>query len=435
MQNILVVDDNELTLLHIKTILDSRFKVITSKTKASCIKNLHSEAVHMVLLDLNMPDVENLDLLCYIKENFPLLPIIIISSEENPNTIIKCLKIGAKNYVFKSKITESFDYLLDAIHDVFQESSQKRHDCFKSTIEDNISVFIPDREYELAVKSSRGGLNLVINGETGTGKSFLVHKIHQEIAPNSPLISVNCASISSSLVESELFGYEKGAFTDATSTKIGKIEAANGGILFLDEIGKMPTYVQEKLLTVIESKQFFRVGSTVATHVEFQLISATNANLEELVEKGEFLKDLYYRIQQFSLTMPPLRRSKDYILNLTDYFIKVFNHKYNCNFSLTKELHHFLITHPWNGNIRELKNKLQTIIAMFSQGETVSITPYETQAVDQIFPIDIQNYERSRLLEALKQSNNNLSKASRLLHIPRSTLQGKIKKYKIEVRT
>jgi DNA-binding NtrC family response regulator len=431
MQTILIVDDNDLTLLHLSTLLESRFRIVTANTKSKCLDRLHSTPVHMILLDLNMPDVKNLDLLYYVNENFPMLPIIIVSSDENPNIIVKCLKIGAKHYVFKSKINESLTYLIDIINEVFEESSEKRKKEFILPNTINCLEIIPSREYELAIKSSKGGLNLVINGETGTGKSFLVSKIHQEIASNAPLICINCASICETLVESELFGYEKGAFTGAESTKIGKIEAANGGILFLDEIGKMPKYVQEKLLTVIENKQFYRVGSSVPIHVEFQLISATNINLETLVKNGSFLPDLYYRIHQFSISLPPLRNSEKYTLQLASYFIKKFNTDYQCNFEINYSLKTFLITHSWDGNIRELKNKLQTIIAMHSQGESISFNNTPDTEFNDSLSFDIQSYEKIKLIQALKKCTFNLSKTSRLLKIPRSTLQGKMKKHQI----
>lgn len=429
MKTILIVDDNELTLIYLSSLLASKYKILTAQTQLDCQRLLKSHAVHMVLLDLCMPEVDYFDSLIDIKTRFPLMPIIIVTSDENPNVIVKCLKMGAKHYVFKNKINDSPQYFYNIIDEVFEESALTREKAFIS--KSTFPVPIPSREYDLAVKSVRGGLHLVINGETGTGKSFLVSQLHKETAPKSPLISINCAAICEQLVDSELFGYEKGSFTGAVSTEIGKIEAANGGILFLDELGKLPLYVQEKLLTVIETKQFFRIGGTSPIHVDFLLISASNICLETLVEKGLFLKDLFYRIQQFVITLPSLRHSTEYILSLTHYFITIFNQEYQCDFKLNKDLNQWLLSHSWDGNIRELKNKLQTLVAMYSQGESLDLGYYKVDQTHFNLSEDVNSYEKNRLLAVLKECHFNLSKAARSLDIPRSTLQGKLRKYQI----
>ncbi|NQY73925.1 MAG: sigma-54-dependent Fis family transcriptional regulator, partial [Candidatus Margulisbacteria bacterium] len=269
-------------------------------------------------------------------------------------------------------------------------------------------------------------------GETGVGKSQIVRYIHQKVMPKTPLITVDCGAIPKELVESELFGYVPGAFTGANKTKKGKIELANGGALFLDEISNASLDIQAKLLRVIQEKVICKVGSIVEIPLEFTLITATNRDLLEEVKKGNFKEDLYYRIRQMEVTVPSLRENPEIIKQYVDYFVRFYNAKYVATFSVSEEYLSCMMTQPWPGNVRELDSEIQKTVFAHSIGEDYRKfirVPQDEQGLG----YRVYHQEREKILSALKKHHYRVSETAKYLNMKRTTLHSRMKKFEIGV--
>lgn len=439
-ETILIVDDHDLTRFWLKSHLKRTYNILEAGSSADCLDHLSKQRISAILLDLVMPDVIDFELCNTIRRIYPDIPIIFVSCTTETGYIVNAIKQGAKDYIFKEDIEKRPQCLLESIKKVLEESNKKLlYESFKSQQPKHLkTTFIPPSPhyfdvYSKAIKAVRCGLSLILLGETGTGKDTLASYIHEKILNTKPFVTINCGAICKSLSESELFGFEKGSFTGAEEVHKGKIELSHGGILFLDEIGNMPMDIQEKLLCVLEKKELYRIGGTKPIRVDFTVISATNKNLEKAIENGEFREDLYYRINQLSLTIPSLREVPEVLPHYINYFIDVFNEKYNTSFVLPESTFEDYLSYPWKGNIRELKNKIQTTIALFSQGDEDNTTlPIQQQAID-LPPLNntIEKFEQNQIKTVLKNCDFNISKAARKLGLHRSTLQGKMRKYQI----
>ena len=293
-------------------------------------------------------------------------------------------------------------------------------------------------------------INVLLQGESGTGKELIAKAIHYNSArKEKPFVVVNCASIPRELLESELFGHEKGAFTGAINRKTGKFEVADGGTIFLDEIGELEMSLQAKLLRVIQEKEFERVGGNEVIKVDVRIISATNRNLYEMVKNNEFREDLYYRLNSFPITVPPLRERRGDIVLLVNYFIKKFNEKLGMNVTgVTKRAMKYLYDYAWPGNVRELENTIERAMILSDgnkineetlpehikrgtkQGEIANATLFDSSSP--IIPFE--KLKEQAIRHALKVTNGNIQEASQKLEIGRATLYRLIEKYKIEVK-
>ena len=439
-QNVLVVDDLKIARYWIKTCISDSFNVYEASSQLSCMKMLASEDIHVVVLDLLMPGVIEFQLFDAIHGKYPDIPIIFLSSEGRSEMIVKAIKHGAKDYIFKGDIEKNPSILVEHLNRILSDKEKARSlsGLALGREEQRKHIKIPQSKaymeaYERALKAVRGGLSVVFLGETGTGKDTMVAYVHEHLLPEKPLISINCGAICKSLSEAELFGFEKGAFTGADFAKKGKLELAHGGILFLDEVGNMPLDIQEKLLCVLENKCITRVGSEKQIIVDFKLISATNKNLEEEVLKCTFREDLYYRIKQFSVTLPSLRDQPEAIPIFVKHFVSQFNDHYKTDFKMTEDVMAYFQRHPWKGNVRELKNTIQTMIALYSQGDTDVMYTLSPLRTSDAFPLNenIETIEKNSIVMALKENRSNIAKAARQLGLHRSTLQGKMRKYQL----
>ena len=282
---------------------------------------------------------------------------------------------------------------------------------------------------------------VLLQGESGTGKSLVARVMHYSSSKNSPFVEINCAAIPENLLESELFGYEKGAFTHAVSEKAGLLEEANGGTLFLDEISELPLALQTKLLTFLETRRFRRLGSTIEKEVKIRLVTATNRNLQPLVKKGDFREDLFYRLNVVDITLPALREMNRDVLIITDHFIKVFNNEFNKAVKgITKEAEEKILSHSWPGNVRELGNCIERSI-IFCDNEILSAEDILIQqfSFDELenelqIPakgISLESLEKKYIQAALKMSDGNKSKAAQLLGLSRDTLRYRIEKHNL----
>lgn len=439
-QSILIIDDLELMRLQLKLLLADEYKIFEASSQKEALEILRSNDIQLVILDLLLPDVVELELLTKIRTDFPDVAVVIATVSDDPAMVVKCLKNGAKDYIFKDDLETNPLLLKESVRNILHSKQQQNWCDSRVKLTSQKETFIPNsqsyqRIYDLALRAVNGSLSLVILGETGVGKGTLVNYIHQKLMPNRPLVSVNCGAICHSIAEAELFGTERGAFTGAFETRKGKIEMANGGILFLDEIGNLSQDLQEKLLCALETKKVTRLGGTKEIQLDFTLISATNKDLETAVAAGQFRADLFYRIKQFEVRLPSLRENPDVTIEFADHYISKFNQKYGTSFQLKAPLRSQMLANAWIGNLRELKNEIQIMTWLHSQGEpyfprwgtpTVPIHPTERTLNEQLSTI-----ERAELQSALEHAQHNLAATARALNIHRSTLQGKLRKHGI----
>ena len=393
---------------------------------------------HVMLLDLSLPDMGGLEVFARILEE-PYAPeVVVLTGEGNVESAVETMKLGAYDYLRKPIAMERLFLTLT-------KAAEKCRLRFDNIHLKNLKVKADAEHGEIVIISPRMKVvmslvnrvaatdaSVLITGETGTGKDIVAMAIHQNSPRNKgPFIAINCASLQESTLESELFGHEKGAFTDAKERKLGFFEIASGGTFFMDEIGYMSLALQAKLLHALEKGTFFRVGGTRLVHTNTRVVAATNVELEKKIEEGSFRRDLYYRINMFSLELPPLRERKEEILPIAEKFLK----EVGTVKRLSEESKRLLVhSNTWPGNIRELKHVVQRA-ALLSQGEEIlpedlgmmnhpSIASY-----GQSDPHSLEEVERNHILAILSLVEGNKMEASRILGISSKTLHRKIKKY------
>lgn len=442
--SILIVEDNVSCRGNISRTLSEEYLIYEAENKAELIKELDRRQFDLILLDLSLPDSTGTDIILDICKKTIQTPIIVITNDDDPDVAAETIKKGAKDYIQKEKFFKNTTLLNNKINSILESQACKR---LQTSQAEQLSLlnqlaFIPDLpEYksvylqaEIAIK---GSLSLLITGETGTGKSMLVKTIHQKLLPDTPLICIDCGSVCNSLLESELFGYEKGSFTGADQLKIGKVELAHGGILFLDEIGNASLEVQTKLLRVLQEKKICRLGSAKEIAVDFMLISATNKNLIEVIEKKEFKEDFFYRIKQIEITLPPIRNNSRSLKQFVEFYINTYNAKYRTNFKSDNTFWDYILSKKWTGNLRELDLDIQKMIFAFSLGQDYRIY-MSKDTYKKIEFNDIKNLksfyekkEKEKIIDMLKKKLFNVSACAREMGIPRTTLLGRIKKYEL----
>jgi DNA-binding NtrC family response regulator len=456
MAKILVVDDNPDVLKLIANILESNdYEVKTAPSGASAIKEIESNDYDMVLTDLMMPDVDGMQVLENAILKIPKTMCIILTGHGTIKSSVEAIKKGAFDYITKPVspselliIVEKalkFKNLEEENIRLKKELKGKYH--YKNIVGTSNAI---KKIYDLIEKVSDTDGTVLITGASGTGKELIARSIHYNSQrSDKPMVVINCGAIPESLLESELFGHEKGAFTGAYKKRIGRLEMANGGTVFLDEIGEMSPALQIKLLRVVQEQQFERVGATKTLHVDLRFIAATNKNLTTAINMEKFREDLYYRLNVIPIKVPSLKQRKSDIPLLIDFFTKKFqkgkkNNKIN---GFSKTAMDAMLAYEWPGNVRELENVIKRL-TILSEGPIVSFDdlPENIQNVSgQLYPEKevitdnelnlneaVQNYEKRIILEALEKANWVKSKAAKLLNINRTTLVAKIKKQNIE---
>jgi len=458
--NILILDDEQLVCNSLKRTIESNDRIVFTATSfKDASKILENNTIDLVLLDFKLGETDGIEVLKEIKSSYENLLVIMITAYGNIDLAVDAMKLGAYDFIQKKVDPDFILYTVQRALDNLRlkkeieelKSSYQENACMPKIIakSQNMKNII-----SLAVEYASTDSTVFIQGETGTGKGVLAEYIHFKSSRfNQPFIPINISAIPNDLIESELFGYEKGAFTGASqSGKAGLIEQANGGTLFLDEIGDLNLDIQSKLLHVLEKNEFFRLGSVKAIKVDTRFIAATNAKIEELINQNKFRKDLFYRLNVATLDIPPLRNRKDDILLLAKYFIYEFNDKFNKSVTeITEAAREYLRKDPWIGNIRELKNKIERAILLKKNNilDLDDIKDLNNQLImnqfngNSEFSINlnsangknlIQESSKKMILQALKSSNNNISKSAQLLGIPRTTLNFYIKKYNISLQ-
>jgi DNA-binding NtrC family response regulator len=456
MAKFLVVDDNPEVLKLVANILETNeYEVETASRGESAIKKLDSNDYDMVLTDLRMPDIDGMQVLEHVKSRASKTMCIILTGHGTIKSSVKAIKKGAFDYITKPVSSSEllivvekalkFKNLEEENIRLKKELKGKYH--YKNIVGTSQAI---KKIYDLIEKVSDTDGTVLITGASGTGKELIARSIHYNSQrSDKPLVVINCGAVPEALLESELFGHEKGAFTGAYKKRIGRFEMANGGTVFLDEIGEMSPALQIKLLRVLQEQQFERVGGTKTIHVDLRFIAATNKNLTTAINMEKFREDLYYRLNVIPIKVPSLMQRRSDIPLLIDFFLKKFQKTKNRKITgLSQSAMDAMWAYNWPGNVRELENVLKRL-TILCEGPVVDIgdLPENIGDVNEAMPSEeevirgdelnlneaVQDYEKRIILEALEKTNWVKSKAAKLLNINRTTLVAKIKKQNIEI--
>jgi len=443
---LLVIDDEERLRKLLARILQlEEFDVIEAATAKEGLRKLEHEVVDVVISDVKLPDGNGIDLTKTIKAAYPAIEIIVLTAYGTINDGVTAIKNGAFDYITKGDDNEKIIPLVNKAMD--KAILQRRVLDLENKLNtkfgfDRIIGTSPaiTAAIKLAQRVAATDTTVLILGETGTGKEVFAEAIHQASPRNAkPFVAINCSAFSKELLESELFGHKAGAFTGAVKDKKGLFEEANGGTIFLDEIGELDHDLQAKLLRVLESQQFIKLGDTKTTKVSVRILAATNRNLQDEVAKDHFRSDLFYRLSVFQVTLPALRDRKKDIILLVKMFMNYFAAKVNKQITgFTPDFLEKLEAYNWPGNVRELKNIIERAVILSDNGELdASLLPYEFDAISakpagNMSAFDLSSVEKLHIQRVLNHSGGNRAEAARLLNIGIATLYRKLKEYGLE---
>ncbi len=469
MQRILIVDDDKSIRYSLKRIFEEYYLVMTAQNGEEAISLFQQNSPDLIIMDIRMPGQNGIDLLKEMKANDPKSLVIVMTAYGTTETAIEAMKWGAFDYILKPfsipKMKELVEKALllrkmmkEEIPYVFEEEQEIGKERIVGSSPKMQEI------YKLIGQIAPTDVTVLLRGESGTGKELFARAIyHHSLRSNQPFLPVNCAAIPDTLLESELFGHEKGAFTGAIFRRIGKLEQCNGGTLFLDEIGDMSLSTQAKILRVLQEKRFERLGGRETIQTDVRFIVATNKNLEEAIAKGTFREDLYYRLNVVSIHIPPLRERKEDIPVLIDYFINKFNLELKKKvLGMTPEAMRKMVSYSWPGNVRQLENVIKRamvlchgewiledqILLEFREEkreirEEVKKKTFE-DLLDSLFEellkapslnkdLDLISFlEKEIILRALQKTNGNQIQAAKLLGINRNTLRSKMERYRLK---
>ena len=447
--NILVVEDNEDLGQTLADVLRKEGnKVSMALTGEHALTVLEKEIINLVLLDINLPDINGIELLQQIKEKDPDILVIMITALTDPKPAVNAMKMGAYDYLMKPF---ELDELKLNVAKALETHDLKREVKLKSKEEypDNelFGETKPIRELKklIQIVASTPKTSVLIQGESGTGKELVANAVHNwSRRRDKPLVKINCSAIPENLLESELFGHEKGAFTDAKTLKKGIFEMANNGTIFLDEIASMQMFMQPKFLRVLETQSFRRIGGTSDIQIDVRIIAATNRNLEDCIEHQTFREDLYYRLKVMVINIPPLRDRQADIMPLAMLFIERNNKEIGKEIKgISPETQERMLKYMWPGNVRELKNVIERAVILCGEDALqLDHLPELQDGVSKIGPSNefsslsndddsLEAMERQHIFKMLDKYNGNKSQTARILNISRSTLREKMKNYGI----
>jgi DNA-binding NtrC family response regulator len=451
---ILIVDDDEAMRETLSDVLRKRgYEIFSESSGNGALSIIKKNVIDLILLDMRLPDVDGLEVLKKIKEFDTDILVIMMTAYSDVKTAVSSIKSGAYHYINKPFELEELKLLIEKgletkslINEVRRLRRQQEEEDQDSYIH-GVSPQVQSVKELIGMISKTHKTSVLIQGESGTGKELAANAIHYNSNRNGkPLMKINCSAIPDSLLESELFGYEKGAFTDAKNTKKGLFELANGGTVFLDEIGDMNPFLQSKILRVLENQTFMRVGGEREIKVDVRIIAATNKDLESLVKEGLFRKDLYYRLKVMVVEMPPLRERVEDILLLSNIFIEENNREHGKNIKgFSGEAKKLMTQYHWPGNVRELKNIIERAMILTEQeyitpkhipfelkhAERYSQGPKDSELLEIPEEMSLNHMEKVHLAKVLERFGWNKSKASKVLGISRATLRAKLKKYNL----
>ncbi len=448
---ILVVDDENEALVLMKELFEQNgYRTLTANDGEIALQMVEDEQPDIIVSDIVMPNMDGMTLLKKVKETNPDIAVIMVTANGAIENAVDAMKMGAKDYILKPfRLNEVLTKvqnlarlrMLEIENQTLRKEVRKKYNFDKIIGKTPIMTELFQRVEAVAPTPS----TVLIRGENGTGKELIAHAIHyNSTRVKGPLVKVNCGVLSEGVLESELFGHVKGAFTGAHRDKMGRFEMAHGGTIFLDEIGDISLNMQVKLLRVIQEKEFERVGGNETIKVDVRIIAATNRNLEEAIAEKKFREDLYYRLNVIPIVVPPLRERKDDIPLLVDHFIKKFNTDFNKSIQgVDEEALQALMAYDWPGNIRELENVLERAIVLSRSDvltvkdfpETIGVQKHrnnhfsyvEGQQLNDL----VEQFEKNIIEQALEKFNGNKLRTAEKLGIHRSTFMSKLKKYQI----
>lgn len=436
-RSILVVDDSAETVELIKRNLESAgYTIYTASNVQTAIRSLEACAVDLIITDLKMPDGSGLEIVRHASENYKDLGILVITGFPSIQGAVESIRIGAEEYLVKPFTDKE---LFDSVNRVLLRLPGKKTK--------QVTVAVPDfgiigesekmvNVFKAIAKAKTTNATVLISGESGTGKELVARAVHYGgQSSNAPFVPVNCGGIPDALLESELFGYVKGAFTGATETRAGFFQTADGGTIFLDEIGNTSLAMQAKLLRVLQEKEFYMVGSKRQQKVNVRIVAATNVNLMQLVKNGKFREDLYYRLNIIAIELPALREREHDVDLLTDFFISRYSAELKKSVRLSPKARQAFQRYAWPGNVRELQNLLHRLV-IFAEEEVIDVpelpdtfrfSAFRTKGGNRT----LAEVEREHILQALNMHQRNISRTAETLGIDRKTLREKIKRYRI----
>lgn len=461
---ILIIEDETTLAKNMKTYLERHaYDVRITQSAEEGFQQLETFKPDVILLDLQLPGMNGLEALSRIRDCDPQVKVVIITAHGNIETAVDAMKSGAYDFVNKPLVLAKLKVLLDKAVGQNRLEGTLSYYREKEAVESTFSALLGEsppmcslkNQIEQIIESERKLTEgeppaALITGETGAGKELVARALHYN-GPrrNAPFIEINCASIPTQLLEAELFGYERGAFTDAKERKIGLFQAADGGTLFLDEIAEIDISLQAKLLKALEDKVIRRLGNLREQKVDVQIITATNQSLEEAVRQGRFRSDLFFRLRIIHLELPPLRSRGSDILLLANHFLKIHSRRYGKQgMRFSPEAEKALLNYSWPGNVRELRNMIEQIVLLSRQNliepdqlalltglVKTNRSPENEDAGRLLLPregISLEELERDLVLQALEQTSWNTTQAAKLLGLTRDTLRYRMEKYKLE---
>ncbi len=419
MRSVLIIDDEPDMGFALKDAMARfGFNAQYFRDPTNVLSDVNISDFSLIITDVKMPKMDGLQFLSEIRKRGIFTPVIVITGYGNVQDAVQAMKLGAVDYLMKPFSMDSLKSIVSRLipdeEEIVAVSQQMR------------------RLLEIAKEIAKTDITVLLTGESGVGKEVIARYIHKHSnRANHSFVAINCAAITETLLEAELFGYEKGAFTGATERKPGKFELADKGTILLDEISEMAYRLQAKLLRVIQEKEVDRVGGTKPIKVDVRIIATTNRDLAEEVKKGNFREDLFYRINVFPIRIPPLRERTDDIIPLAEFFLKRLSNKMSKKFTLSSEMKKYLIQRPWHGNVRELENFIYRLAVLSPDGV---LKPLEEPAfesdMDKSLKIgSLKDAEKEMIIDALKKTEGNRTKAAKILGISVRTLRNKIKEY------
>jgi two-component system NtrC family response regulator len=448
MANILVVDDEpKMTSLICGTLEDAGHKVTTTIKPAEALKLIEKHSFDIVITDLSMPEISGMTILEAALEKEGT-EVVMMTAYGTAETAVQAMKKGAADYLLKPFPLDELELLVNKLVEKQQLKSLSGHyqQVIKESVYDTFIGSSPAAQAlkELLAKVAPTDTTVLLTGRSGTGKELAARMIH-ELSPrtNHPFIAVNCAALTETLLESEMFGHEKGAFTGAVGRKRGRFELADKGTIFLDEIAEMSPGLQSKLLRVLEERRLVRVGGVDVVDIDVRVVAATNRNLKEEIEKGRFREDLYYRLNVFPIKMPTLVERTEDVIELAEHFLKRTNYLHA---QLSEDVRELLLGYGWPGNIRELRNVIERAVIL-AGGEPLSVKDFslerddgggaplignETGTTRTGIENGLETTEKQMILDALKRAGGNKTEAARLLKISRRRLYSRMKVHNIK---
>jgi len=447
-KKILVVDDEPSVTGSLEMILtEAGYEVLIAPTFAESTTILNQTRVDLVITDLRLADASGIDLIKHVKQNTPDVEVILMTGYGSLDITIEAIKAGAYYYLEKPYTPDRLFALVDRALQL--AALRQENETLKRTLGgdgETFGMIGRDQQmtqiFETIRTAAPSDASVLIEGESGTGKELIAAAFHtQSQRANGPFIRINCAAIPHELIESELFGYKRGAFTGADRDKRGLIEAANQGTLLLDEIAEMPVHLQTKLLRVLQERRLRRLGDEHEISVNFRLVSATNRNTLALLEEGLLRKDLYFRVSTIKIKVPPLRERLDDVPLIAGRFLKRFNEQYGKNIrELSPETVMRLVRYDWPGNIRQLESVIERAVLFCSGTELLPAClpeEFHTRLTSSSFVIPpllpMEEIEREAIMQTLERTAGNVKKSAQILHFPRPTFYRKLKKLGIKV--